>query len=36
MYANDERSRDNIDKAGGNGTAKFVNQAISIYCSKQS
>lgn len=36
MYANDERFRDNIDRAGGNGTAKFVNQAISIYCSKQS
>lgn len=36
MYVNDERFRNNIDRAGGDGTAKFVNQAISIYCSKQS
>lgn len=36
MYVDDERFRNNIDRAGGNGTAEFVNQAISIYCSKQS
>lgn len=34
MYVNDERFRNNIDRAGGDGTAEFVNQAISIYCSK--
>lgn len=35
MYANDERFKTNIDKAGGDGTAKFVSQAIYVYCSKQ-
>lgn len=35
MYVNDERFKKNIDKAGGDGTAKFVSQAISVYCSKQ-
>lgn len=35
MYVNDERFRNNIDRAGGDGTAEFVNQAISIYCSKK-
>lgn len=34
MYVNDERFRNNIDKAGGDGTAKFISQAISVYCSK--
>ena len=34
MYVNDERFRNNIDRAGGDGTAEFVNQAISIYCLK--
>ncbi len=34
MYVNDERFRNNIDRAGGNGTAEFVNQAIYRYCSK--
>lgn len=34
MYVDDERFRNNIDRAGGNGTAEFVNQAISTYCSK--
>ena len=34
MYVNDERFKKNIDKAGGDGTAKFVSQAISVYCSK--
>ena len=28
MYINDVRFRNNIDKAGGEGTAKFVNEAI--------
>ena len=36
MYVNDERFKNNIDKVGGDGTAKFVSQAISFYCSKQS
>jgi len=35
MYVNDERFKKNIDKLGGEGTAKFVSQAISVYCSKQ-
>lgn len=34
MYINDARFRNNIDKAGGEGTAKFVSEAITIYCSK--
>lgn len=33
MYVNDERFKHNIDKAGGEGTAEFVKQAIAIYCS---
>ena len=33
MYVGDERFKKNIDKAGGDGTAEFVNQAISVYCS---
>ena len=36
MYVNDERFKNNIDEAGGEGTAEFVSQAISVYCSKQS
>ena len=32
MYADDERFKKNIDKAGGDGTAEFVRQAISVYC----
>ena len=32
MYVNDERFKKNIDKAGGEGTAEFVNQAIIVYC----
>jgi len=32
MYVNDERFKKNIDKAGGEGTAQFVNQAIIVYC----
>ena len=34
MYVNDERFKKNIDNAGGEGTAKFVCEAISVYCSK--
>lgn len=34
IYVNDERFKTNIDKAGGEGTAEFVSQAISVYCSK--
>lgn len=32
MYISDGRFRDNIDKAGGEGTADFVGRAIKIYC----
>ena len=32
MYVGDERFKKNIDMAGGNGTAEFVSQAISVYC----
>ena len=34
MYVDDERFKKNIDKAGGDGTAEFVSQAISVYCSQ--
>ena len=34
MYVNDERFKKNIDNAGGEGTAKFVYEAISVYCLK--
>ncbi len=34
MYVCDERFRNSIDKAGGEGTADFVKQAIAIYCNK--
>ena len=34
MNTADERFRQNIDKAGGEGTAAFVAQAIRIYCQK--
>ena len=33
MYVNDERFKNNIDNAGGEGTSKFVCEAISVYCS---
>ena len=33
MYAGDGRFKKNIDGAGGDGTAEFVRQAISVYCS---
>ena len=35
MYACDERFKNNIDKAGGDGTADFVSRAIAAYCSIQ-
>ncbi|MEY8391547.1 MerR family transcriptional regulator [Lachnospiraceae bacterium 45-W7] len=35
MYVCDERFKNNIDKAGGDGTADFVGQAIVVYCSKK-
>ncbi len=34
MYVADERFQRNIDRAGGAGTAEFVQKAIEIYCSK--
>lgn len=34
MYVQDERFKQNIDKAGGDGTADFVRQAIAVYCAK--
>ena len=34
IYVCDERMKNNIDAAGGEGTAQFVSQAISVYCSK--
>ena len=32
MYTADERFRQNIDAAGGDGTAEFVSRAIAAYC----
>ena len=32
MYVCDERFKNNIDKAGGDGTADFVKRAIDAYC----
>ena len=34
MYIFDERFTENIDKAGGSGTAEFVSKAIAAYCEK--
>lgn len=34
MYVADDRFRENIDKAGGEGTAAFAGKAIRIYCGK--
>lgn len=34
MYVSDERFKQNIDSAGGKGTAEFVKQAIFRYCNK--
>ena len=33
LYICDERFKGTIDRAGGDGTAEFVSQAISVYCS---
>lgn len=35
MYVSDERFKQNIDSAGGEGTAEFVKQAISCCCEKR-
>ena len=32
MYIADERMKENIDKAGGPGTAELASRAIAIYC----
>ena len=32
MYMQDERFWQNIDRAGGKGTAEFVSRAITVYC----
>ena len=32
MYAADERFKENIDAAGGAGTAQFASEAIAYYC----
>ncbi len=32
MYVADERFKENIDRAGGEGTAEFVSRAIEIFC----
>ena len=35
MYVADERFRANIDAAGGEGTAVFVQKAIAVHCGKK-
>lgn len=35
MYVCDERFKNNIDKAGGSGTADFVKRAIATYCGEK-
>ena len=35
LYVCDERFRSSIDRAGGDGTADFVKQAIAVYCGRQ-
>ena len=35
MYVCDERFQKNIDKAGGEGTAAFVMEAIKVYCGEE-
>lgn len=32
MYVSDKRMEQNIDKAGGEGAAGFVKQAVAVYC----
>ena len=34
LYASDERFRQNIDRAAGEGTAAFASRAIAVYCGK--
>lgn len=34
MYVNDERFKNNINSAAGEGTAEFISQAIIEYCSR--
>ena len=34
MYVDDERFKKTIDQAGGDGTAEFVRQAVSVYCAQ--
>lgn len=34
MYTEDERFQQNIDRAGGDGTAEFVRDAIEVYCKR--
>ena len=34
MYVADNRFKENIDHAGGPGTAEFVSKAINFYCNK--
>lgn len=34
MYVADERFKNNIDTAGGEGTAEFISKSIAIYCKK--
>lgn len=34
MYVGDPRFKENIDRAGGEGTAEFVTRAIEVYCAK--
>ena len=36
MYSADERFRKNIDKTGGEGTARFASKAIESYCENRS
>ena len=35
MYTADEAFRENIDKAGGEGTAAFAGQAIACHCRRK-
>lgn len=35
MYVCDERFKKNIDRAGGDGTAEFVSEAIKFYCAEK-
>lgn len=36
MYVGDKRFLENIDRAGGEGTAEFVSQAIAAFCDRKS